>query len=611
MSKPKVKPIQSQPHATQAYILAELTRARAEGLPWREITWLGYGTSTLLAFWKKAEAAGGQLPPPPRKGGRPPVVTPTAEDFALTRRYRLEKESIPVAAEMALYDERISQPVRDEISRVLERAIEMRKRPSWPDSLRGLFAASVSERAAHQGSKAVINAEMVSYRGMCWEDADLTRHPILPGQLMEMDDYSTNQPYVWSDPDTAEERLGRQILAARDVCSGAWQAFDCIGRERDAYRGEDIVRFIERTMDDRGVPQALRLERGIWESSWVHGLKVDGLAEPWGDLRQLCTILHVYKSKGKGSIEGGFRMLQRLLSHTGTDIGRWRGQFELAQKKWAAAKRGSRSALAMGFLPQDEALHAHLAAAKWMNSRQAYRRHLNQQVSAEELIERHGWHGLAIPDSLRWLFLPFKERRIVRGGHVEVRPGGGWAPICYRVNGVEPDLHLENGYPVLIAYDPARPDRGAYIANACTDRAANRKGWSLGEVILPSAPFAELAPQYSLATQLSPELRARKAAAATARTSFAKVRDAGRTIAHIEKQGGVRLVTNQHWTTLPQPSGSAAAAPSPAETPVPVPAPRRGGIAPTTVSRMPADPAARRAHLARLRAEAEADAALF
>jgi hypothetical protein len=91
----------------------------------------------------------------------------------------------------------------------------------------------------------------------------------------------------------------------------------------------------------------------------------------------------------------------------------------------------------------------------------------------------------------------------------------------FQVNGVLDGLYLDNGYAVLVAFDPAQPHLGAMIANAETGT-RNRAGWALGQNLI-LAPVATEVPQFTLRSGGAAEGSKRKANA-TARTSFAAVR---------------------------------------------------------------------------------------
>lgn len=484
--------------------------------------------STLSAQLKKVKQADGDIEAAfsekSTKGGRPKAIEFSEFELAIAKWYRLAKESVDVAAHFFARDERVSEEVRQAVIAYEEKQLESGKRIAWPMSVRRAFEVTEEEYAAFRGKKASQQVEMVTRRGMFEILADGSIADILPGNTWELDDYSTNQPFVYKNPEDGELMLGRQVLACRDLSGAQWLGFDHIGRERDAYRAEDVLRFIERLVRVHGLPHRLRLERGIWESSGVHGIEVSGMERRWGDLRELMEIEHVFKSKSKSIVEGGFDVLQRWLGHTGTDIGRRRGEFEEATKRFLSARRKGVDPRTLGFLTQEESSIKHHSAGEIINSRPMLRKHLNERVSPDDLVARKGWHTSQLDENDAWYFLPCKKLRIVRAGCVEVNPGGGWPTMSFTVNGIENGIHLENGHKILVACDPQRPELGAYICNADYS-AKNREGYGMAEFLL-QAPHLGLSPQFNATKELSPHLVARRKATAAASTTFRAIKTA-------------------------------------------------------------------------------------
>lgn len=489
---------------------------------------LGIKPATLSNWLTKVKDADGDIEaafePKAAKGGRPKALVFSEYELALAKWFRLAKESVDVAAYFFARDERVSETVKLGVIGYEEKQLETGKRIQWPMSVRKAFYVTDEEKSAFRGKKASQQTEMVTRRGMFEVLADGTVVDILPGDTWEMDDYSTNQPYTFKNPEDGELMLGRQVLACRDLSGAKWLGFDHIGRERDAYRGEDIVRFFERLIRVHGMPKRLRLERGSWEGSGVHGIVVPGMETRWGDLRDLMIIEHVFKSKSKSIVEGGFNMLQRFLAHTGTDIGRHRGEFEEATKRYLSARRKGVDPRTLGFLTQEESSQKHHAAGQLINSRLMKRGHLNERISPDDLVARKGWHTTELNESDAWYFLPCKKLRIARSGEVEVNPGGGWPKMTFTLNGIVDGIHLENGHKILVACDPARPDLGAHICNA-DQSVKNRDGYGMGEFLM-HAPYYGLAPQFNAAAVLTPHLVARRKATAAASTTFRAIKTA-------------------------------------------------------------------------------------
>jgi hypothetical protein len=513
-------------------IVREIERLVASGKSYEEAgDILGISKASAWRWPQELAAAGGDAwaafsEDARPHGGRPASFDLTDDELAIARWHRLAKGSMPIAMEFFARDERVRPEVREGLREIEERAFARGTRPAWPISIRRAFHVTAEEIARFRGKKAMANAEMVSPRGMIYLDAEGVPTDILPGELWELDDYSGNQPFCYLDPETGGLELGRQILAGVDVCSAGWLGFDLIGRPRDAYRGEDIVRFIARLVRAHGLPRFLRLEKGSWESTYIHGLEVEGLTRPWGALDALFHIEHTWKSKGKGLIEGGFDHLQNWLAHAGRDVGRFGGEFEEAAKAWRQAKQAASrpDPRALGFWEQADCAAAHEAAARIINSRPKDRRCFGERVSPDDLRGRLGWHAAPLPAAEAWRLLPVKQRRVVNGGVITAR-AEHWPEMRFVINGTGEGLHLDTGHVVLIAFDPADPAAGAFVANG--DRSArNRAGWGMGQILCAAAPLLEAAPQIDLSGRRHGTLDLRRRAAAAAATEFRAIRAA-------------------------------------------------------------------------------------
>ena len=310
-------------------------------------------------------------------------------------------------------------------------------------------------------------------------------------------------------------------------------------------------------------------------------------------------IEHVFKSKSKGIIEGGFNMLQRWLGHTGTDIGRVRGEFEEATKRLRSARAAGIDPLALGFLSQERSSQLHEEAGALINSRPMRRDHLAEKVSPEDLVARHGWNTRPVEESHAWYFLPYKVQRTVRAGTVEVTPGNGWPKMIFAVNGIREGVHFETGHQVLLAYDPARPELGARVCNADLS-ARNRQAWRMGQLLISNAPEMGLAPQFNASAILSPHLVVRKKATAAAATTFRAIRAAagapqpGGSVEAVAMngQGGIATAGNLPRTEAPAQTSAPAAEVGPVPDSIRAFRPQRDIIPAVSSRAMPADPQA-------------------
>ena len=489
-----------------------------------------------LSKWLRQEST------PAKRKGRPPGVEFSEDAANLAKYYRLLKESLPVAVEFYAADDRVPIAIRRALIGMLDRCEAAGRDPDFPVSVRRAFAVSPEVRAKWEGRKAENALRLTRTRSMVIINADGVPENILPGEFWEMDDYDGNQPYCWYDREAGQWRLGRQILACRDLASAGWEGFDMIGRERNSYRGEDIVRFIGRMVKaNGGLPKYLRLELGHWDSSFVHGLKVDGLAKPWGALDALMRIENVFTPQAKGALEGGFALLQRILSHNGVELGRHRGQYEAATKKWIAArKNGKNDPRELGFLTQAECLDLHIQAAKYLNAKSKRRKCYGQRLSADDLKSSEGWNVVPMPADQEWRFLPYKRMATVRGGVVTMVSGGGWPDIQFRVQGVHSGIPISSGMQLLVAYDPARPEAGAHIANGMpTNLAKNTEGWPLG-MDLFQAPVMQATPQIDL--RGARDTGHQKAATSAVSTQFAAIRTAAKATSIMDGKGNATTI---------------------------------------------------------------------
>lgn len=490
----------------------------------------GVSRSNFQRWSSQLEASGGDIWlafEPKKPTGRPVLADLTESEIAIARWHRMTKGSLPVAVHFFAHDERVRPEIRMAVKEIEARAAARGCRATYPPSIRRAFHVTAEIAAEFRGKKHRMNQEMVSPRGMFYINEQGDSVNILPGQLWEMDDYSCNQPFAYPDIESGELRTGRQVLACMDVASAAWLSFDAIGRPRDAYRGEDILRFIERSFRAHGMPLFLRLERGSWDSSAVHGIDVDGVIEGWGGLDEIVNIQHVFKSKGKGTIESSFSHLQTWLSHSSLDIGRYAGEFEMQSKAMRQAQNSTTldDVRKLGIWEQSQAIAAHESAAALINSRPRSRDVLGAGTYAapDDLRAQKGWHTIPFPEAHAWRFLTHKECRTVTGGTITIKPGGGYEMMEFVVNGTE-NLHLDHGHRVLVACDPARPELGAYICNADSS-ARNRHGWAIGQHLC-TAPLMSQSPQFNLSGKRHSSMDLRRRASAAATTEFRAIRSA-------------------------------------------------------------------------------------
>jgi hypothetical protein len=535
----------------------------------------GLGVATYYK-WAKSGVPGESAPS--KSTGRPAAVALTDQESAALRLHVLRKGSGRLGVEDFLNDPRCQAGTADVLLACLDRAASTRSAVSFPLSVRRIISLTQDEKAQFRSRRATLRCEFVGHRGMFLSDGT----PVLPGDIFESDDMSSNEYFRFVDPDTGEAMLGRQNLITQDVYSLNCLSGSPIGRFKDAYRVEDIAEHMLATVQAWGLPLYWRLERGPWENNFIDGFPLDSLGragERWGALNHLFNIERAWTPNQKGGVEGSFRHLQNLLAHPhgSPTIGRYAGEFEMASKWAMRAKKGRESALAKFWGIAD--------AANWLcqgmerfNQEQKKRETLDGgRYSPEELwAERPARRELKAEDE--WLFLPVKKSAVVRNGQLSVTAPHYGNVIHFAVNGVAENLYLPTGHNVLIAFHPGHPEKGCAVFNADMG-ARNRSAWRFGQFLF-TAPHVDKAPQISLDFPDAPTAK-RKANAAMV-SEFRAVRAAGQISAPKISQArdglGNALVVAMGASPAaapPVPSGRQAAALQREESPADVSAPRQ------------------------------------
>ncbi|MGA3172504.1 MAG: hypothetical protein ABSE62_15990 [Chthoniobacteraceae bacterium] len=461
--------------------------------------------------------------------GRPAKFKLSDTEADALRNLVLEKESLPLAIEDFVRCPECSADTRAMILAELDRAAQRRRPPQWPRSLRRAAHIGEDIEAEFRGRKHAQAYEVIERRGMWYADEAGAAHAMEPNTLWESDDMSLNEPFRYVDPGfafsdgTAGERpaiqIGRQTLCTLDVFSGAWLGVSPVGRERDAYRIEDIADHMADTVAAHGLPLIWRLERGPWENSFVDGVRLDD-GTKWGGLDGIIRIVHGFKSRTKGLIESSFDLLQSLTAHRSTTIGRKRGEFERATKLFLKAGKGDEGAAAR-FWDISQAADGMCEAMERFNNRPKQRRAFGRDMVVPADLYSNA-AARRCPADEEWRFCPIKRAATVRAGVIETTVPHYPVSFRFRVNG--DGVYLEHGYAVLIAFHPGHPYRGCHVFNA--ERGVrNRDGLRFGEFIL-NATMTEDAPQLNLNPDNREHL-ARKNANAAVRSEFRAIRRAG------------------------------------------------------------------------------------
>jgi len=336
--------------------------------------------------------------------GRPSSFRLTAEEKCALRLLRLEKGSAPLAIEMFPGDPVCTSETRKAILQKLDDAAARRVRVRWPMSLLRCARTTPEEEALFRGEKHFQVVEHLSHRGLFWLDTDGSRHQLAPGSIYESDDVSVNEPFRFlADGNWS---IGRQTLATIDLFCDLPLGATPLGRAKDAYRTEDIADHCESIVATHGLPLIWRFERGSWQSQWLEGVEYSP-GKFFGSLAELFRFTHTWKSRGKGTCEKTFDLLQSFMAHKSTSVGRKRGEFELATKLALRAAAGNEAALS-AFWEIAEAAEGIAQAMKDFSLRPKFRRAFGPQAVVPADLA-NGWRKRPCPPSEMWRFCPVKN----------------------------------------------------------------------------------------------------------------------------------------------------------------------------------------------------------
>lgn len=484
--------------------------------------------------WKKAVAEGEK-----EKGrtGRPPAVELEPAEVLCLRWHRAHMESDPAAIAAFANHEAMGQgrppcphpPARPSVRAAIlaMKAAAEKAGARWhpPLKLRQACTITAAERAELRGERARMADSLTRHRSQTiiveGEDGLPRLELMQPGTGYVSDDMSLNTPFRFEDADKGREMVGRQSLMTRDIMSLKWLGATLIGRARDAYRVEDIADHCLDVVESAGVPVFWRIERGPWNNNFFFGAPVPsdwGLEDGFrfGGLNGIMKIRQKFSPRGKGEIESGFRIVQHLLLHRSTDIGRKRGEFETAAKLFRRASLGDVRALNY-FWSINEAACAVSETLAGDNTTPHLRAGLDgRRHAADDLWTRRV--AAPLPASEAWRFCPIKIPATVRSQCVHASSKHYAMPFQFRVSGAD-GMVLGKGHKVFMAFHPGRPEEGCVIFNAETSRSTtNRDGLRFMER-LGVAPWVPPVPQEDL-TGRAGDYRHQKAANAAVRSEF-------------------------------------------------------------------------------------------
>ena len=346
------------------------------------------------------------------------------------------------------------------------------------------FTAELEQKVRGEG-----HYQLASFVGRRSQDIELENGELVaaqPGKLWVFDDMSTNLPFWFELPPDVATAAAHQKLAARHGCavgrqglyaatwtpSGlCWLGVELLGRVRDAYTSDIILRFFRRLMQTYGKPDVIVLEQGVWKARNINGqsprpqtqdpIPSEGLTDTdrhylQDGLRGLGTrLIYVFSPRGplKAQLECGFNYLQRvtptLLSESeGVNIGRYGGEFEHAAQQMRRAHDGVAHPRDLGFLHLERCADATWSAMQWISERNRAAASFASSTPRARLTA----------DELA-IFLPEYRELQINGGHVWPTVNG------LELSFIQPELFaaLGNGARVGVKFDPAEPTLGAAI----------------------------------------------------------------------------------------------------------------------------------------------------
>lgn len=509
------------PHARTHLVAQVQTLMQSQGLTLRgACAAVGIAPASYLRWSAKVEQHGTVVDAKPT-GRVGAFDRMTDDECAALRHWHLVKGSLPLAVEFFVDDPVCSPETRTALQGLLDKAASERKAVNIPPSLRKAGHVSEEERALFRGKKAASDYDVVERRGLTMVDAHGRVLPLLPNSIWESDDMSSNEPFRFVGAD-GQERVGRQSLFTIDVFSARWLGFDAIGRERDAYRVEDIADHMRELVMAWGLPMVWRLERGVWESHWLHGIDL-GNGSTWGGLGELFSIEHTWRSRGKGTVESSFNLLQDLIAGESETIGRVRGEFEDGTRHYLRAQAGQADSLAKFWTMQQYAERMAAAMERFNHRPKKRLAHGQDMVVAAELYAQATRREC--PADQLWRFCPLKKLATVRNSAVEVTETVHYRKTFrFALNGIIDGLYVPHGLRVAIAFHPGHPERGCHVFNADASP-LNREGWAMGSplVLGEYLPFVH---NVNLSDEPG-DFRRKKKGTAAVRSEFRAIANAG------------------------------------------------------------------------------------
>lgn len=470
---------------------------------------MGESAATLSRYRRAYETGGlDGLVPQQRKSGRKPLAELTDGEWQQVQQLVLQTDPtdgkckrVNVSLALRLYAQR--PECRPELREAILKP--RRSKHTITPTLKRQARVRPEEKDRFRGEKTFQLNHLTQPRGLFYIDNQGREQNLVPGICFEGDDMHLNEPFwvEWDDPaDPCAAAFGvrafrAQLIPWLDVGSGRFVAYSMVLRYSDAYRARDLRWSLNHLFQSVGVPEMLRLERGVWDAKIINEIETDA---------RLCRITHATGPKSK-FIENRFNSLQKLLSTRGVHVGRRRGEFEEAGKDWIACRQGRLDPRDAGFASLESINESIEWAFHFLNNDPMEGR-IYGCSNAQAIHQLPSWVPDDIwskhigPDGLRrptleegWRMMPEIREVSIRSGMVQCK--GAEYGATYHFH--HPDFaKVGRDYRVKVAFDPADPTSGAAILNREPRQGArNREGWPENHLICLAEHVADV-PQFSM-----------------------------------------------------------------------------------------------------------------
>ena len=344
---------------------------------------------------------------------------------------------------------------------------------------------------------------------------DGTRGEMPAGFKWVFDDMSSNQPFYAvmgkeGAAPAAQVLFSRQGLYAIDERSLRWLGKMLVARPREAYRAEDILRFLRSLMQVYGKPDLIVFELSVWASRKIRGFRItetqavieeefdrpEMVATERQELQQGLEaigvrLLFAHSAHGK-IIETAFNYLQDVLAvktREFVNVGRHAGEFESSAKRVRQVRSG-RGPGELGFAEMSELSERIDQAFGFINGRANSRGEVPDEVWSADCgcgtcTDEHGRTRTDTgkrplpelqPDDYA-AFLTETRERSIDGGRVTCEVDG-----CKHDFRAPWMIELGSGFRVYLKFDPMEPTLGAAVYSRETGP-ANIHGWKRGKFI--------------------------------------------------------------------------------------------------------------------------------